>query len=52
MTDTTHAPETKGGDIAEAFGEFMNAFDAFRDANDQRLTEIESRFGEDVVTAE
>ena len=52
MTDTTHAPETKGGDVAEAFGEFMSAFDAFRDANDQRLTEIESRFGEDVVTAE
>ena len=44
MTDTTHAPETKGGDVAEAFGEFMSAFDAFRDANDQRLTEIESHF--------
>jgi HK97 family phage major capsid protein len=51
MTDGT-APETKGGDISEAFGEFMNAFEAFREANDDRIAQIETRFGEDAVTAE
>jgi HK97 family phage major capsid protein len=51
MTDRT-APETKGGDISEAFGEFMSAFEAFREANDDRIAQIETRFGEDAVTAE
>jgi HK97 family phage major capsid protein len=35
-----------------AFGGFMQAFEAFKDANDERLGEIEKRMGEDVVTAE
>ncbi|MGH6821862.1 MAG: phage major capsid protein, partial [Methylocella sp.] len=35
-----------------AFGDFMQAFEAFKDANDERLGEIEKRLGEDVVTAE
>ena len=35
-----------------AFGDFMQAFEAFKDANDDRLGEIEKRMGEDVVTAE
>ncbi len=35
-----------------AFGDFMQAFEAFKDANDERLGQIESRMGEDVVTAE
>jgi HK97 family phage major capsid protein len=51
MTDGT-APETKGGDISEAFGEFMSAFEAFRESNDERIAQIETRFGEDAVTAE
>lgn len=48
------APETKsaGGDVTEAFGEFMSAFDAFKDANDQRLAEMEGRLGADVLTTE
>lgn len=48
------APETKsaGGDVTEAFGEFMSAFDAFKDANDQRLAEMDSRLGADVLTTE
>ncbi len=48
------APETKGagGELNEAFGEFMHSFEAFREANDERLADIERRFGEDVVTAE
>lgn len=52
MTNDTMAPETKGADISEAFGDFMNAFEAFRETNDERLTQIESRFGEDTVTAD
>ncbi len=35
-----------------AFGDFMEAFEAFKDANDERLAQIEKRMGEDVVTAE
>ncbi len=35
-----------------AFGDFMQAFEAFKDANDERLGEIEKRMGEDVVTAD
>lgn len=48
------APESKGvnGELNEAFGDFMNSFEAFREANDERLSQIERRFGEDVVTAE
>jgi len=52
MTSDTLAPESKGADISEAFGEFMGAFEAFREANDERLREIEGRFGEDAVTAD
>ena len=35
-----------------AFGDFMQAFEAFKDANDERLGQIEKRMGADVVTAE
>jgi HK97 family phage major capsid protein len=50
----TRAPEIKTApaDLSEAFGEFMHSFEAFKDANDQRLGEIESRFGADVLTTE
>nr|WP_246392747.1 phage major capsid protein [Aureimonas pseudogalii] len=34
------------------FGEFMRAFDAFREANDDRLSQIEKRMGADVLTEE
>ncbi|MGE0280224.1 MAG: phage major capsid protein [Rhizobiaceae bacterium] len=46
------APEYKSADLSDAFGEFMGAFEAFKDANDQRLAEIETRLGADVVTTE
>jgi HK97 family phage major capsid protein len=41
-----------GSELSDAFGEFMGAFEAFKDANDQRLVEIETRLGADVVTTE
>ncbi|QKV18635.1 phage major capsid protein [Oricola thermophila] len=52
---TRTAPEVKSageGDVAEAFDDFMHAFDEFKQANDERLAQIESRFGEDAVTAD
>jgi HK97 family phage major capsid protein len=35
-----------------AFGDFMQAFEAFKEANDERLAQIETRMGADVVTSE
>ncbi|MEM7214846.1 MAG: phage major capsid protein [Pseudomonadota bacterium] len=58
MTEQTiRVPEIKAatGDaesVAECFDEFMEAFEAFREANDDRLTQMESQLGEDVVTTE
>tara|TARA_Y100000815_G_scaffold249156_2_gene250842 strand:+ start:2692 stop:3936 length:1245 start_codon:yes stop_codon:yes gene_type:complete len=51
--DNLAAPEVKSGgsgDVAEAFDDFMHAFDEFKQANDERLAQIESRFGVDGVT--
>lgn len=55
MTATTPAPETKSAATAAttaAFDEFMRTFGAFKDANDQRLAEIEARLSADVITTE
>ena len=49
------AIETKAGTGAEgadALDELMRAFDAFREANDERLDQIERRMGADPVTDE
>ncbi|MGB8817627.1 MAG: phage major capsid protein [Rhizobiaceae bacterium] len=48
------APETKamGDDVTGAFDEFMHAFDAFKDANDDRLGQLEKRMSADVFTTE
>ncbi len=35
-----------------AFGDFMQAFEAFKDANDERLADIEKRMGADVLTVD
>lgn len=52
-TETIAAsPASNAQDVAEAFDEFMTAFEAFREANDERLQEMESRLGADVVTTE
>jgi len=44
--------ETKSADISMALEEFMYSFEAFKDANDQRLKEIERRSAADPLTAE
>ncbi|MGB9141078.1 MAG: phage major capsid protein [Aestuariivirga sp.] len=36
----------------DAMGDFLNAFEAFKDANDERLEQIEKRVSADVVTVE
>ncbi|MBO3759482.1 phage major capsid protein [Ciceribacter sp. L1K22] len=48
----TGAPEMKAlpETVKEAFDEFMTAFEAFREANDDRLEEIEKKLSADVVT--
>src|ERR671916_476102 len=46
--------ETKSvtDDVASAFDDFARAFEAFKDANDTRLSQIETRLTSDVVTDE
>ncbi len=51
------APEAKAatGDaqsVAESFDEFMRAFEAFKEANDERLTQLETQVSEDAVTVD
>ncbi len=41
-----------GEDVAAAFDEFMRAFEAFKDTNDERLSLIEKRVSADVLTTE
>jgi HK97 family phage major capsid protein len=41
-----------GGAVNAAFAEVWTAFEAFREANDQRLAEVERKAGPDVVTSE
>ncbi|WP_062113777.1 phage major capsid protein [Aureimonas sp. AU40] len=57
QTMTSGAIETKAGTGASAAGpdtldELMRAFDAFREANDERLDQIERRMSADPVTDE
>jgi HK97 family phage major capsid protein len=40
------------GDVAVAFDDFARAFESFKDTNDARLGEIETRMGADVLTDE
>ncbi|MCV0370819.1 phage major capsid protein [Filomicrobium sp.] len=50
---TTHDIERKGtDDISIAFDDFMQAFEAFKAANDERLESIEKRVSADVVTTD
>ncbi len=54
MTAMIQAPETKASsaDMAFALDDFRTAFEAFRSTNDERLAQMETRFGGDVVTEE
>jgi HK97 family phage major capsid protein len=56
MTDlqSTGPLETKAADadLSDAFGEFMTTFETFKEANDEKLAQLERRIGGDVVTTE
>ncbi len=47
----TQTPETKSAEAAAAFADFARIFETYRETNDARLQEMESRFA-DVVTEE
>jgi HK97 family phage major capsid protein len=52
---STPAPEAKSAgtqNVAEAFNDFMQAFDEFRQNNDDRIRQIEKRASADVLTDE
>ena len=46
---TTSASDT---DVNAAFGEFMRAFEAFKETNDDRLSQLERRSSADPVTTD
>jgi HK97 family phage major capsid protein len=50
--ETKVAGAAASGEVGEAFDEFMTAFDAFKQANDERLGEIERRMSADAVTVD
>ena len=57
--ETKSAPETKGAgegasapELKDAFDSFLGAFGAFREANDERLDELERKLSADVLTEE
>jgi HK97 family phage major capsid protein len=50
--ETKVAGSAGTGEVGEAFDEFMSAFDAFKQANDERLGEIEKRMSADAVTVD
>lgn len=54
---TPPAPEIKAEtgsslQVAEAFEDFMESFEAFKQANEERLAQVETRIGSDVITTE
>lgn len=52
METSKHSVEVKSSDPANALGDLHRAFSAFREANDERLAQIEHRLSSDVVTEE
>lgn len=52
MPEPASAAMPSSLDVVEAFDEFMQAFEAFKEANDERLGQIEDRVSADVVTVE
>jgi HK97 family phage major capsid protein len=52
MSDTSLELKSTGDDVNQAFAEFSRAFEAFRETNDDRIGQIESRMSSDVLTEE
>jgi predicted phage gp36 major capsid-like protein len=47
MTDNTDFETKADGSVGAAFEEFMRAFEAYKDTNDERLAELERRSASD-----
>lgn len=45
-------PPATSLEVVEAFDDFMTSFESFKQANDDRLSQIEAQIGADVVTTE
>ncbi|MEO1701455.1 MAG: phage major capsid protein [Pseudomonadota bacterium] len=43
-------PVSQAQDVAEAFDDFMRAFESFKEANDERLQQLETQVGTDPLT--
>lgn len=52
MSETNFETKATGNEVAMAFDEFMQAFEAFKVENDARLAEMEQRMSVDVITSE
>lgn len=52
MTDDTRYETKAGGEIGAAFEDFMRAFEAYKDTNNRRLSDIERHMQADVLTVE
>lgn len=53
MTTSTSAPETKGAaDLSFALDDLLRAFETYKEENDRRLVEIETRGSADPLTTE
>lgn len=54
QTIETKTLETKatGNEVANAFEDFMRAFESYKQTNDERLAQVEQQIGADVVTTE
>jgi HK97 family phage major capsid protein len=50
--ETKAEPQVSAVEMAQAFDEFMRAFEAFKESNDERLEQIEQRMAADVVTTD
>lgn len=50
----TKTVETKatGNEVANAFEDFMRAFESYKQTNDERLAQVEQQIGADVITTE
>jgi predicted phage gp36 major capsid-like protein len=48
----TKSASTSDTDVNAAFGEFMRAFEAFKETNDERLGQLERRSSADPVTTD
>lgn len=50
--ETKAEPQVSAMEMAQAFDEFLRAFEAFKQTNDERLAQIEQRMAADVITVD